>query len=117
MGAHAWWATIGFEDIGAGFVLGLTLLWQGLFVGAAIVARRRSYRSLMGGFAAIVIAYTPLTVYCALRLMGADFDHENFQGFYEWVSGSWVVMEVATLVVAGVMLALLLIRSSRSRRA
>jgi hypothetical protein len=61
IGAHAWWSTDGYESLGIGIVLVLTLVWQAGFLVAAEWARRREYALLVAGFAAIVVFYTPLT--------------------------------------------------------
>src|SRR5215207_1079380 len=60
IGAHGWWSTTGYEELGFGLVLGLTLLWQAVFLGAAERTRRSGYTALVAGFAAVVAFYTPL---------------------------------------------------------
>jgi hypothetical protein len=99
IGAHAWWSTTGYEELGFGLVLGLTLLWQVVFLGAAERTRRAGYTALTAGFAAVVAFYTPLTVYSLERLMGVDFDY-RYNDFYPWISEGWVWMEVAAIAVA-----------------
>ena len=71
IGAHAWWSTRGYEAIGIGIVLALTLIWQVGFLAAAEWARRAGHGLLESGFAAIVAFYTPLTIYSIERLLGA----------------------------------------------
>src|SRR5688500_10401069 len=63
IGAHAWWSTQGYEAMGIGIVLALTILWQIGFLAAAEWAKRAGYGLLESGFAAIVAFYTPLTIY------------------------------------------------------
>jgi hypothetical protein len=99
-GAHAWWSTSGYEALGIGLVLGLTLLWQGAFLVAADWARRRGVVTLEAGFAAIVVFYTPLTAYSAERALGFSFRNRDFHDFYPFVSGGWVWMELASVAVA-----------------
>jgi len=100
IGAHAWWSTDGYESLGIGIVLALTLVWQAGFLVAAEWARRRGYTLLETGFATIVVFYTPLAVYALERVLGVDFRWHDFRDFYPWVSGGWVFMEIAAIAVA-----------------
>jgi hypothetical protein len=100
IGAHAWWSTKGYEAMGIGIVLVLTLLWQAGFLWAAEWARQARHGLLESGFAAIVAFYTPLTIYSIERLLGAHFDHDEFRDFYPWISGGWVFMELGSIAVA-----------------
>ncbi len=109
IGAHAWWSTQGYEALGIGIVLGLTLTWQVGFLVAAEWARRRGVVVLEAGFAAIVAFYTPLTAYAIERALGFDFRANDFEDFYPYVSGGWVWMELASIGAA----ALLLLRYRR----
>lgn len=104
IGAHAWWSTSGYESLGYGIVLFLTLLWQVAFLAAAEWARRAGHGSLEAGFAAVVAFYTPLSVYSIERLAGASFETNEFRDFYPWISGGWVWMEVAAIAAAVVLL-------------
>lgn len=99
IGAHAWWSTTGYEDLGFGFVLALTLLWQAVFLIAAERSRRAGYTALVAGFATVVAFYTPLTVYSLERVLGIDFDY-RYHEFYPWISEGWVWMEIAAIAVA-----------------
>ncbi len=100
IGAHGWWSTEGYEALGIGLVLGLTLVWQAGFLLAAEWSRREGHGSLEAGFATVVAFYTPLTIYCLQRMAGVEFDFDNYGDFYQWVSGGWVFMEVASIAVA-----------------
>lgn len=104
IGAHAWWATKGYQSMGMGIVLVLTLLWQAGFLCAAEWAKRARYGLLESGFAAIVAFYTPLTIFSIERLLGADFEHQDYQDFYPWISGGWVFMEIGSIAVAAALL-------------
>jgi hypothetical protein len=104
IGAHAWWSTTGYESLGIGLVLALTLIWQVGFLAAAEWARRSGYGLLEAGFAAVVAFYTPLTIYSVERLLGARFEGNNYGDFYPWISGGWVFMEVGSIAVAAVLL-------------
>src|SRR5262245_66556674 len=43
IGAHAWWSTKGYQAVGIGIVLALTLLWQAGFLCAAEWAKRAGH--------------------------------------------------------------------------
>ncbi len=100
IGAHAWWSTKGYQAMGIGIVLVLTLLWQAGFLWAAEWAKRARHGLLESGFAAIVAFYTPLTIFSIERLLGVDFEHANYRDFYPWISGGWVFMELGSIAVA-----------------
>jgi hypothetical protein len=104
IGAHAWWSTRGYEALGIGIVLALTLLWQVGFLAAAEWAKRAGHGLLESGFAAVVAFYTPLTIYSVERLLGANFDDNEFRDFYPWISGGWVFMEIGSIAVAAALL-------------
>ena len=104
IGAHAWWSTTGYEALGIGLVLALTLVWQLGFLAAAEWARRAGHGLIEAGFAAVVAFYTPLTIYSVERLLGAGFDDNEFADFYPWISGGWVFMEVGSIAVAAALL-------------
>jgi hypothetical protein len=104
IGAHAWWSTQGYEAMGIGIVLALTLLWQVGFLAAAEWARRAGHGLLESGFATVVAFYTPLTIYSIERLLGADFDDNAYRDFYPWISGGWVFMELGSIAVAAALL-------------
>ena len=104
IGAHAWWSTRGYEAMGIGIVLALTVFWQVGFLAAAEWAKRAGHGLIESGFAAIVAFYTPLTIYSIERLLGARFDHDDFADFYPWISGGWVFMEIGAIVVAAALM-------------
>lgn len=104
IGAHAWWSTTGYEAMGIGIVLALTLLWQAGFLTAAEAAKRRGHNLLEAGFAAVVAFYTPLTIYSIERLLGVRFENNRYKDFYPWISGGWVFMELGSIAVAAVLL-------------
>lgn len=104
IGAHAWWSTKGYQAVGIGIVLVLTLLWQAGFLWAAEWAKQAGHGLLESGFAAIVAFYTPLTIFSIEKLLGVDFEHQNYKDFYPWISGGWVFMELGSIGVAAALL-------------
>ncbi len=100
IGAHAWWSTDGYESLGVGIVLALTLIWQAGFLVAAEWTRRRGYGRHEESFAAIDVFYTPHTVYSLERAVGVNFRWHDFDDFYPWVSGGWVFMELVAIAAA-----------------
>jgi hypothetical protein len=104
IGAHAWWSTKGYQSMGIGIVLVLTLLWQAGFLWAAEWAKRAGYGLLESGFAAIVAFYTPLTIFSIERLLGLDLEDTDFAAFYPWISSGWVFMELGSIAVAAALL-------------
>lgn len=97
IGSYGWWASsIEFDE---GWLLALSLVYAGGFLGAALYARSRGLDDLAAAAAVVVAFYVPVAAYAALALVGFGFDFEegDVAAFYEWISGGWVWMELAAL--------------------
>lgn len=103
--AHAWWTSRAYDDREYSVVLLLTLAWQGACLGAAEWSRRRGFGSVEAGFAAIVAFYAPLSMYALERVAGFDLARDGDLDFYDWLSGGYPYLELASV---GVSVALLL---------
>ncbi len=90
------------STLGSGAVLLLSLLYAGAFAAAGLWLWQ-SPESLPGGLlVTMAVCMTPLATWAFQSATGI-WPHGNpgaYQGFYVWVKGSWIVIEVAT-VAAG----------------
>ncbi len=98
IGSHAWWSAVGYHDHGFGALLALTLAYQAGFGVAVWQACRRGLSTLAGALAAVIVFYTPVSVYAAERLLGFGL-HRSYDDFYPWISQGWAVMELIAIAV------------------
>lgn len=97
-GAVGWWGVVDYDQLGQGGVLAMLLvLISGFLVGAEF-ARRRGFRSLCGGAAGVIVFAVPPVVYLVERLLGIEVER-GYSDFYPWISGGWIWMEIAAIVV------------------
>jgi len=91
------WATVG-----SGTGLLLCLLYLGAFLGACEVLRGRGHRVPAGLLAATVVALVPLTVFAAQETFAlwTDRTFGDYESFFDYVSGQWAFIEIATLAVS-----------------
>jgi hypothetical protein len=104
VGSYGWWATS--LEFGAGGLLVLSLVYGAGFLAVAIAARRRGLEELVAAAATILAFYVPVCAYAVLRLAGFEFRYEEDEvaGFYRWIDGGWVWMELAAIGGAAVLL-------------
>lgn len=102
LGAFTWLMGEAWDAAGVGAALAIS-------VGAAValsllsaVLLRRGWRVPGGLVAAVVVALVPLIVYAFERVVGLWPDRElgEYGDFYDWISGGWFAMEVATVLAA-----------------
>lgn len=91
------WATVG---SGTGLLLCLTYL--GVFLGICETLRGRGHRVPAGLLAATVVALVPLTVFAAQESFSwwSERNYGEYESFFDYVSGQWAFMEMATLAVS-----------------
>lgn len=103
IGAMGMFMTIGWESFGGGGIFATACAYAAAFTAAGYVFRFKKGMKVPGGlFVTMAVCMTPLAVYGLERALGlwpAD-DPGKYQGFHVWINGSWLVMEIAT-VIAG----------------
>ncbi|HKA71523.1 MAG TPA: hypothetical protein VKE26_06935 [Xanthobacteraceae bacterium] len=105
IGAMGMFSTLAFSQMG-GVALATTAVIYAIVFAAAghHLWHRRNLRTPGGLLIAIAVAMAPLAVYGiqdALGLWGTFGQPGTVRDFYVWIKGSWVFMEIAT-IVAGV---------------
>jgi hypothetical protein len=107
IGAMTFFMTEGWANIGAGFVC-VTALIYGIVLAAAgwMLYRREATRTPGGILVTAAVCMTPLAIYGfqAWNHLWLDGDPGKYDAFYYLVHGSWIWMEIGTILVAAVAL-------------
>lgn len=109
MGALGWFANLGIEAWGGPGVLGIAVVYGVVFAAmGAVLWRTPDMKALGGVLVAVAVAMTPAAVYGLERTLGIwpDADPGQYEGFYDWINGGWLAMEIATIVVGAIALRL-----------
>jgi len=102
IGAMSFFMTLGWDSLGGGFVLGVSCAYAAVF---AFVGRRlwnRGLRVPAGLLVTIPVCMAPLAIYGLERVTGfwALDDPGNYRDFNVYVNGSWILMELGTILAA-----------------
>lgn len=108
--ACAWFLGDKWESLGSGGVLVTALVYFAIAVGTGIWLRGRGY--LVGGglLVTVAVCLVPLITYSIEDLLGVwpAADPGSYSDYYPVIHGSWIIMEMVTMIVA--LLALLFVR-------
>jgi hypothetical protein len=103
MGAMGLFSTLAFEQMGGRALAATALVYAALFMAAGhYLWHGKGLRTPGGLSIAAAVAMAPLAVYGiqdALGLWGAGGDPGRYRDFYIWIKGSWLPMEIVTIVV------------------
>ncbi len=100
--AMGWFMTLGWERFGGGGIFLISSLYALLF---ALTGRTLWYKENLvvpGGLLfTLAVWMTPLAVYGLERMAGfwPSSDPGTFRDFHVWIRGSWILMELATILV------------------
>jgi hypothetical protein len=104
MSAMGWLMNLGWERFGGAGIFSLAALYAALFILAGRTLWYKENLKVPGGLLfTLAVWMTPLAIYGlerAMKVWPRD-DPGNFQGFHIWVKGSWILMEVGT-IIAGI---------------
>lgn len=102
IGAMGLFTTLAFEQMGGQALTVTALVYAAMFLAAGHhLWHRRGLTTPGGLLVAVAVAMAPLAVYGiqdATGAWGAEGDPGRYQGFYVWVKGSWIPMEIATIL-------------------
>src|SRR5215208_1528138 len=106
--AFGWFLVDQWDSLGAGGVLGVSLVYAALFAGSGVILRREGFSDAGGYSTALAVGMTPLVVWSLLRMGGlwpehAELPRHDFFFDYHhhaWDVGRWVVLQLATVAVA-----------------
>jgi hypothetical protein len=100
--ACGWFLGDKWEELGSAGVLGTTLTYALIATSVGLWLRGKGY--LVGGglLVTVAVCLVPLIVYCIEDLLGVwpAGDPGSYENYYPWIHGSWIVMELATILVA-----------------
>ena len=101
MGAMGLFSTLAFDQMGGRALTATALVYAGAFTAAGhSLWHRRNLRTPGGLLVTVAVAMAPLAVYGiqeASGIWGAGGDPGRYHGFFVWVKGSWIPMEIATI--------------------
>ena len=102
LSAFTWLMGEAWNEAGIGAALAMSLGAAAALSLLAAVLLRRGWRVPGGLVATVVVALVPLIVYSFERVVGLwpDQDLGEYGDFYDWISGGWFAMEVATALAA-----------------
>lgn len=107
IGAMGWFMTTAWEPLGG---LGLTAIALIYAVGFVLAGRwlwdRLGQRVAGGLLFTMAVGMTPLATYGLLREFGLwpQDDPGSYSGFHVWINGSWIALELATVLAGMAML-------------
>ena len=107
IGAMGWFMTNGWDTFTGGELFGISTAYAAAFFLAGwYLWRRRSFRIPAGLLITVAVCMTPLAVYGLERQfhLWPSLDPGSYTRFHPYIDASWVAMEVATVVAAGVAL-------------
>lgn len=102
--AMTWWMTISWEAFGGGgiFIISVAYAILFTFLGAKLW-KKHEYRVPAGLLITIAVCMTPLAIYGLETYFNIwpEGNPGEYRDFYNWIKGSWIFMEIGT-IVAGV---------------
>lgn len=108
IGAMGLFTTLAFSQMGGGALIGTAIVYAGLFTWAGnYLWTVRNLRTPGGLLIAIAVSMAPLAVYGiqdAFDLWGVGGKPGTLRGFYEWINGGWILMELAAIAAAALAL-------------
>lgn len=102
----AWFLGDKWDALGSNGILVTALIYAAVAASLGIGLRTKRYFVGGGLLVTVAVCLTPLIVYSIQRIIGwwPVADPGNYENYYPWINGSWIVMEVATILVAAIAL-------------
>jgi hypothetical protein len=103
IGAMTWFMTLAWDAWGGGALLAVAAAYAAVFGSVGwLMWTRSSYKVAAGMLITIAVCMTPLAIYGIEELTGLwpQGDPGSYHDYYLWVKGSWIVMEVGTVLAA-----------------
>lgn len=107
IGAMGWFITSAWDRLSGWTITGVALAYAVVFGAVGARLFRRAATRIPGGLlVAVAVCMTPLAVYGLERAAGwwPAADPGGYTRFHPWIDASWVVMELATVLVAALAL-------------
>jgi hypothetical protein len=104
--ACAWFLGDKWEELGSPGILVTVVIYMALAAGLGWWLRAKGY--LIGGglLIAVAVCLVPLLTYSIQDILGLwpDKHPGDYERFYPWIHGSWIIMELATIAAAAIAL-------------
>jgi hypothetical protein len=107
IGAMGWFITNAWDRLSGFTITAIAMAYGALFGAVGVRLFRRAATKIPGGLlVAVAVCMTPLAVYGLERAFGwwPASDPGSYTHFHPLINGSWVMMECATILVAGIAL-------------
>ena len=100
--ACAWFLGDKWDALGPSGILATALVYAFIAAGLGWWIRKNGYVIGGGLLITVAVCLVPLIVYAIEDLFGIwpAGDPGGYQDYYPWINGSWIVMELATILVA-----------------
>lgn len=101
MSAMGWLMNLGWEQFGGFGIFSLAACYAVLFVLAARTLWYKEHLTIPGGLLfTLAVWMTPLAIYGLERATGIwpQGAPANFQSYHIWIKGSWILMEIGTII-------------------
>jgi hypothetical protein len=101
--AMTWFMTLAWEAWGGGALFAIAAAYAASFCSVGwLMWTRSSYKVAAGLLVTIAVCMTPLAIYGLEEMTGLwpQGDPGSYRDYYAWVKGSWIVMEVGTVLAA-----------------
>jgi len=104
--ACAWFLGDKWEALGSPGIFSTTLVYIMVAVGAGSWLRKKGYVVGGGLLITVAVCLVPLLTYTIEDMIGLwPSEHPgSYKNYYPWINGSWIVMELATILAAAVAL-------------
>jgi hypothetical protein len=104
--ACAWFLGDKWDVLGSAGILATVLVYASIAASLGVWLRNKGYNVGGGLLVTVAVCLVPLIVYTIEDLLGLwpAADPGDYQNFYPWINGSWIVMELATIGVAALAL-------------
>ena len=98
--AMTWFMTLGWETFGGGGIFLIAVAYAVLFICMGhFLWNKKEMRIPAGLGITMAVCMVPLAIYGLQNYLGFwPVDSERYPGFYTWVEGRWIYMEIGTIL-------------------
>jgi hypothetical protein len=107
IGAMGWFITTAWDNLSGLALSAIAILYAAVFGGVGYVLFQKVPTKIPGGIlTAVAVCMTPMAVYGIERQLGwwPASDPGSYTRFHPYIDGSWVLMEVMTILIAALAL-------------